>query len=47
MTTYKVYEKDRGDKVCRMTTTNRAEAEDHCLWLRCHYRRAWVEVVEA
>jgi len=47
MKTYLVYEMDRGDRVLRMRTTDRVEAEDHCSWMRCHFRKAWIEVVEA
>ena len=47
MKTYKVYEMDRGDRVLRMTTTNKEEAETHLSWMRCHFRKAWIEVVES
>lgn len=46
MKVYKVYEMDRKDKVCRMTTTNKEQAEEHCSWLRYHFRKAWVEIRE-
>lgn len=46
MTTYKVYEMDRGDRVCRMTTTDKEEAELHLHWMLNHFRKAWIEIVE-
>lgn len=46
MKTYLVYEMDRGDRVLRMRTTDKEEAELHLSWMRCHFRKAWIEVVE-
>ena len=46
MKIYKVYEMDRGDKTCRMTTTDKEQAETHAMWMRCHFRNAWIEVIE-
>ena len=43
MTVYKVFEKVRNDKVCRMTTESIEEAKSHVRYLRACYRRAWME----
>ena len=46
MKTYLVYEMDRGDRVLRMRTTDKEEAELHLNWMINHFRKAWIEIIE-